>query len=267
MVRTKIMGILNTTPDSFYFKSRCEGIENALLYAKDLEAKGADILDIGGESTRPGSTAVTMEEELNRTIPLLKELKQHLKIPLSIDTTKPKVALAALEEGVSLLNDVSGFSSPKMREIAASYEIDVCAMHSIPWPKDQNVNTFYEEGVITALLRWFEITVTQLIQSGVPEKRIILDPGIGFGKTVADNLEILYSLRKLKDFGFPLLLGISRKSFMGKILNLPPAELLPATLTMNALAIQAEIDYIRVHDVKEHREAVIVLNQLLTDRH
>ena len=265
MTQTKIMGILNATPDSYFSKSRCENVELALVYAKQLEAQGADLLDIGGESTRPGSTPVSIEEELNRVIPLIKTLKQYIRIPLSIDTSKPEVALAALEEGASLLNDVSGFSSPNMREIAASHHVDVCAMHAIPWQKhhiDPNVKTYYPDGVITTLLRWFETTVKQLISSGISEKHIILDPGIGFGKTVADNLEILYHLPQLKNFGFPLLLGISRKSFMGKILNLPTSELLPATLTINALAIQAGIDYIRVHDVKEHKEAILLLQKL-----
>ncbi len=267
MVQTKIMGILNVTPDSYFSKSRCENVEIAIAYAKQLEAQGADLIDIGGESTRPGSSPVSAEEEINRVIPLIKSLKSHIQIPLSIDTTKTEVALAALEEGVSLLNDVSGFSCPKMREIAASFDVDVCAMHAIPWSKDLNAKTYYEEGVITAILRWFETTVSQLIRSGVSEKHIILDPGIGFGKTVADNLEILYHLPQLKNFGYPLLLGISRKLFMSKILKLPTADLLPATLTINALAIQAEIDYIRVHDVKEHKEAVLLLQHLFEGRH
>lgn len=260
MTHTKIMGILNATPDSYFATSRRQNIEAALDYAKKLEAQGADLLDIGGESTRPGHTPVPAEEELNRVIPLIKSLKQHLQIPLSIDTSKPEVALAALEAGANLLNDVSGFSSPKMREIAASYNVDVCAMHALPIPE-------YPNGVIPALLRWFELTVEQLIKSGVSENKIILDPGIGFGKTVDDNLEILYHLPQLKNFGFPLLLGISRKSFMGKILNLPTAELLPATLAINTLAIEAGIDYIRVHDVKEHKEAILLLNYLTNINH
>ncbi|MBA3602534.1 MAG: dihydropteroate synthase [Parachlamydiaceae bacterium] len=263
MAQTKIIGILNATPDSYFANSRCENVEKAVAYAIELETQGADIIDIGGESTRPGSTPVTVEEELTRIIPLIKALKHHISIPLSIDTTKPEVALAALEEGVTLLNDVSGFSSSKMREIAAGYEVDVCAMHAIPWSTDHNAKTYYPDGVITTLLRWFETTVKQLLSSGISEKHIILDPGIGFGKTVADNLEIIYHLPQLKNFGFPLLLGISRKSFLSKILKLPTAELLPATLTINALAIQAGIDYIRVHDVKEHKEAILLLQKLL----
>lgn len=265
-MQTKIMGILNITPDSFYSESRFENVERAVLHAKALEANGADLIDVGGESTRPGSKCISVKDELNRVIPLLKELKKQVKIPLSIDTSKAEVALAAIEEGASLLNDVSGFFSPQLREVAASYKVDICAMHSIPWPTDLNAQTYYEEGVITALLRWFETTVTELIRSGIQKERIILDPGIGFGKTVADNLEILYHLPQLKNFGFPLLLGVSRKSFMSKILNLSPTELLPATLALNTFAVQAGIDYMRVHDVKEHKEACVILHKLMSAR-
>lgn len=265
MTQTKIMGILNTTPDSFYSASRRGGSEEnlaeACAYGKYLETSGADIIDIGGESTRPGSQPVSSEEELRRVIPVIKELKKTVKTPLSIDTMKPKVAAAAVEAGASLINDVSGFTSPEMREVAASFGVDVCAMYGVIFPIPQNE-------VTQTILRWFETTVKALIQSGVKEERIILDPGIGFcgGNTVPANLEILNNLPKLLAFGFPLLLGISRKSFMGRILNLPPSDLLPATLVMNTLAIEAGVHYIRVHDVKEHKEAAVLVHELCQAR-
>jgi dihydropteroate synthase len=233
----------------------------ACAYGKFLEASGADFIDIGGESTRPGANPISLEDELQRVIPVIKKLKNVLKIPLSIDTMKPEVAAAAIEAGVTFINDVSGFISPDMRALAASFDVHVCAVHRAPLlPKN---HAMPQERVVQSILRWFEEIVTELIQSGVKEKFIILDPGIGFGgKTVADNLEILQNLSQLKAFGFPLLLGISRKSFMGRILDLPPSELLPATLAMNSLAIEAGVDYIRVHDVKEHKEAAILIHKL-----
>lgn len=262
MVRTKIIGILNATPDSFYALSRCDGHEGArseaIAYAKRLQAGGADLIDIGGESTRPGASPVPLEVEFQRVVPLIKELRSHITIPLSIDTMKPEIAIAALEAGASFINN-TGLNSVEMFEVAASFEVPICVMHNRPQPLNYQEKTFYEEGAAEAILRWFELTVTKLISAGVKEQKIILDPGIGFGKTVADNFEILHNLPKLQAFGFPLLLGISRKSFLGKTLNLPSPMLLPATLALNARAIEYGIDYIRVHDVKEHKEVALVL--------
>lgn len=268
MLSTKIMGILNATPDSFYPESRyCSFDEDytlAITCAKDLESQGANYIDIGGESTRPGAIPVPEDEELRRVVPLIKALKPEVNVPISIDTMKPKVARAAIEAGAELINDVSGFSSPEMREIAASHNIPICAVHMRPQPGCFKGRTFYEEGVINAITKWFDKTLDLLINSGVSEKNIIIDPGIGFGKTVADNFEILQNLNKLIALRFPLLIGISRKSFMGKTLDLPPSKLLPATIALNTLAIQAGVDYIRVHDVKEHKESILVLNQLVS---
>lgn len=261
------MGILNATPDSFYAESRCcssdQDFTLAITCAKYLEANGADLIDIGGESTRPGALPVTLSEELQRVIPLIQAIKPHVNIPISIDTMKAEVAKAAVDAGASLINDVSGLNCPKMREVAASLNVPVCAVHAEPHQSPASLRSFYNGQVTDVILKWFDQTMNELTKSGIAEKNIILDPGIGFGKTVADNLEILHNLRKLKAFGAPLLLGISRKSFMGKILNLPPSELLPVTLTINSLAIEAGVDYIRVHDVKEHKEAVLVLSELL----
>ncbi|MBA3236972.1 MAG: dihydropteroate synthase [Parachlamydiaceae bacterium] len=270
MIQTKIMGIINATPDSFFPESRRGRSEDTLMaacsYGKFLEKSGADLVDIGGESTRPGASSVPLAEELQRVIPLIKELKNHLKIPLSIDTMKPEVAAAAVEAGVTFINDVSGFISPEMRALAASFSVQVCAVHGSSLLTVEK-NAVPKEGIVQSILRWFEEVVTALIQSGVKEKFIILDPGIGFGgKTVADNFEILRNLPQLKAFGFPILLGISRKSFMGRFLDLPPSELLPATLALNSLAIEAGVDYIRVHDVKEHKEAAVLLHELFSTR-
>ena len=219
-------------------------------------------MDIGGESTRPGSDAVSELEELRRIIPIIQALKSQIPIPLSIDTMKPRVAAAALEAGATLINDVTGFNDPLMREIASSSQSDICIMHMQGIPKTMQANPHYEEGIISHLIRWFESRVNLLVTNGVKEQKIIIDPGIGFGKTIADNLEIIDNLHRFKELGFPVLLGLSRKTFMAKILAKPYAELLPATLAMNTLAIMKGVDIIRVHDIAEHRDVINVLDKL-----
>lgn len=257
---TKLMGILNITPDSFYENSRSPTFEEAIARAERMIQEGADILDVGAESTRPGAIPVSEEEELRRIIPVINKLHQLSNIQISVDTMKPKVAAAAVDAGASLINDVSGFRNPLMREIALSSQAELCLMHMKGTPDVMQQNPIYEEGIINHLLHWFDIQINLLLSMGIKEKKIILDPGIGFGKTIADNLEIIHNLPKIKDLGFPVLLGISRKSFMGKLISKPPAELLPATLAINSLAVAAGVDVIRVHDVNEHRSLIDIVN-------
>lgn len=250
------MGILNVTGDSFYENSRFLNLEKAILRGQEMASQGSDIIDIGGESTRPGAQPINAEEEEQRVIPLIQALHSQLSTPLSIDTMKPSVAVKAIEAGASLLNDVSGLADPQMREIAASTGVDVCVMHMQGTPQTMQANPVYEEGIVSHLLNWFEKRLNLLMQAGISSQKITLDPGIGFGKTVAHNLEILHNLPRLKALGFPVLLGVSRKSFLSKILGLSPHELLPATIAVNAFAIQQGVDIIRVHDVKEHRSVI-----------
>lgn len=264
--KTQLMGILNATPDSFYDKSRFFAVESAVERGKQIFLEGADILDIGGESSRPrnlyqkaDSPAVSVEEELHRVIPVIKQLKELIPIPISIDTMKPEVASKAIEVGAQWINDVSGFRHPDMRRIAASTGVKLCVMHMQGDPYTMQLDPHYEKPIIDHLKEWFTNTCEMLIQAGVKTSQIVIDPGIGFGKTVAHNLEIIQNLPELKSLGFPVLFGLSRKYFMSKILNKPPAELLPATLAMNTLAIQSHVDYIRVHDVQEHRNIIDLL--------
>ncbi|MBA2728532.1 MAG: dihydropteroate synthase [Parachlamydiaceae bacterium] len=260
MASTKIMGILNATPDSFFADSRPDELDKAIAYGIELWKQGADIIDIGGESTRPNAPPVSEEEEIRRVIPLIQELSKRQPLPISIDTMKPSVAEKALAAGASIINDVSGFRDPAMRELAASSQMQICVMHMLGNPKTMQDSPFYNNGIIAALLHWFETTIEDLTRAGVKKEQIILDPGIGFGKTVAHNLEIIHNLRKLKAIGFPLLLGVSRKTFIRKILGLSSEEVLPATLAMSTIAITAGVDYIRVHDVKEHRQVINILS-------
>lgn len=260
---TRLMGILNVTPDSFFDKGRYFDHLLAIDRGKKIYQEGADIIDIGGESTRPGATPVETSEELQRVIPVVKALRSAVPIPISIDTRKAEVAAAAVEAGATLINDVSGFIDPAMQEIAASKEIDVCVMHMLGTPQTMQDKPIYPDGIISHLLEWFEAQVTRLTKRGIKESRIILDPGIGFGKTVDDNLKIIHNLPRLKALGFPLLLGISRKSFLSKILNKSALELLPATIAVNTLLIISKVDIIRVHDVPEHRAAIDVISKMV----
>lgn len=260
------MGIINVTPDSFYENSRCITLDNAIASALKMKDDGADILDIGGESTRPGAPIVSEEEELKRVIPVIEAIAHTVDLPISIDTTKPGVARAAIKAGATFINDITGFENKEMLNLARDYDLDICIMHMQGTPQTMQNKPFYEEGIILHLLNWFKVKIDHLVRSGISPKRIILDPGIGFGKTVADNLEIVHNLPKLKQLGFAVLLGVSRKSFLSKILNKPTAELLSATLAINTIAIASQVDMIRVHDVKEHRDIVEVLSKLIEDR-
>jgi dihydropteroate synthase len=262
MSKIKLMGILNVTPDSFYDGNRYFDHEVAIKRGVEIYQEGADIIDIGGESTRPGSVQVNEEEERERVTTVIQNLKTKVPIPLSIDTMKPLVAEAALKAGASLINDVSGFNHPKMREIAAEFNAEVCIMHMLQTPQTMQDAPFYPEGIISHLLSFFDKQITLLIKAGVKENKIIIDPGIGFGKTVADNLEIIHNLQRLKPIGFPLLVGVSRKSFMSKLINKPASDLLNATLTMNTIAILSGADIIRVHDIKEHYDVINLLSHI-----
>lgn len=257
---TRIMAILNVTPDSFYDGGRYLNYDQALEQAERLIAEGADLLDIGGESTRPGAAPVSEAEELERVVPLIKALQS--RIPLSIDTTKVRVAEKALEAGATLINDISGFRDPAMQRLAAEAKVDICLMHMQGTPQTMQLDPHYPGGIISHLLQFFDRQVEQLVASGVGLERIILDPGIGFGKTVADNLQIIQNLPIIKDKGLKVLLGVSRKSFLQRILERPASEMLAATLMVNSLAIQAGVDFLRVHDVRPHRDLIQIWERL-----
>lgn len=261
---TKLMGVLNVTPDSSFDKGRWFDPPLAIQRGIQIYEEGADILDIGGESTRPGATPVDVQEELRRVIPVLRELRHLIPIPISIDTMKPQVARAALEAGATLINDVSGFKDPEMRQLAAESGAEICLMHMLETPLTMQNNPVYPEGIVPFLLCWFQEQIEILLKVGVKEKNIILDPGIGFGKTVADNSEIVHNLHKIKALGFPVLIGLSRKSFLGKIVNKTYPDLLPVSLAANTLALQARVDIIRVHDVAEHRDVIDLIQYMYT---
>lgn len=246
------MGILNVTPDSFsdaglYF-DKSLAVEKAYQMLED----GADIIDIGGESTRPGSEPVPLEEELRRTIPVIKTLSTEIKAPISIDTYKAEVARRALDSGASIVNDISGLRfDPEMPEVVAEYKVPVVIMHIKGTPKNMQQNPTYE-ALIPEIMDYLRVSIRLAMKSGVEEDKIIIDPGIGFGKTFDHNLEIIKNLHEFTLLEKPLLIGPSRKAFIGKILgDLPTSERLEGTAAAVAISIFNGANIIRVHDVKE----------------
>lgn len=256
-MKPKIMGVVNVTPDSYY--QRVEGIQPAVDYALKLVKEGADLIDIGGESTRPGAPEVDESTEYQRVIPVIQALKDQCAIPISLDTRHVNIAEAGLKAGAHLLNDITGFEDSAMQRLAAQAQVPIIVMHMQGKPHTMQIDPSYPEGVINHLQEWFSKRIEMLLKAGIQSQNIIIDPGIGFGKTVAHNLEIIHNLARLKALGFPVLVGLSRKSFLSKILSKTAPDLLSATLAMNTCALLNGADLIRVHDVAEHRDIVDTL--------
>lgn len=246
------MGILNATPDSFSDGGLYLDKSSAIERAYQIAEEGADIIDIGGESTRPGSEPITVQEELRRTIPVIEAISKNIKIPISIDTYKSEVAKVALDAGASMVNDISGLRfDPKMPEIVSEYKVPVVIMHIKGTPKDMQTNPFYE-ALIPEIMDYFRMGIKIATQAGISEDKIIIDPGIGFGKTFEHNLEIINNLQEFTLFRKPILIGPSRKAFIGKILgDAPISERLEGTSAVVAISILKGANIIRVHDVKE----------------
>lgn len=257
--RTYVMGIVNATPDSFYAGSRRAGADDALAAAAAMIESGADFIDIGGESTRPGAEAVPLDEEIRRTVPVVSAVRAAFPHALiSIDTYKSAVAAASIEAGADIINDISALGfDPDMARIAAAARAPVCLMHIQGTPRNMQKDPRYERGVITEIIEFLQRQIDVAVNAGISLENIWIDPGIGFGKTVDHNLEILRRLSEFKSLGRPLLVGASRKSFIGKTLGLPDeADRLEGSLAVAALAAAAAADIIRAHDVPETIRAV-----------
>ncbi|OGW37899.1 MAG: dihydropteroate synthase [Nitrospirae bacterium RBG_13_39_12] len=250
--KTCVMGILNVTQDSFSDGGLYFDKSAAIKRAHQMVEEGADIIDIGGESTRPGSEPITIEEELRRTIPVIEALAKGINVPISIDTYKSEVAKRALDAGASMVNDISGLRfDPKMPEVVSQYNVPVIIMHIKGTPKDMQQNTVYGD-LISEILDYLGDSIRVALKSGVSEDKIIIDPGIGFGKTFEHNLEIIHDLRKFSSLEKPILIGPSRKAFIGKILGeAATGERLEGTAAAVAISIMNGANIIRVHDVKE----------------
>ena len=244
-----VMGIVNVTPDSFYDGGRYLAADAAVQHALELAAQGADILDVGGDSSRPGTQPAAEADELARVIPVVKALAAQTKLPISIDTTKPAVARAALAAGASIVNDVAAHRRDNaLWRVVAEFHAGYVCMHAQGDPATMQTAPYYQN-VVAEVGRFFLERLEQIGFAGVPAEQVVFDPGIGFGKTLEHNLQLLAGLPGLAGLDRPLLLGVSRKSFIGKLLGTPLAERLPASLACASLAVAAGVQIIRAHDV------------------
>jgi dihydropteroate synthase len=248
--RTHVMGILNATPDSFSDGGRYADAESALAHAREMAAAGADIIDIGGESTRPGARPVAEEEELRRIIPLIERLSAELSVPISVDTYKSSVAKKALAAGARIVNDISGLRfSPDMADVVAGSGAAVVIMHIKGTPRDMQRDPVYDD-VVGEVMACLEEGLELAARAGVDREKIFIDPGIGFGKTLEHNLALLDRLDEFQALGRPIVLGTSRKKFIGAVLNVPaPEQRVDGTAATVALGIERGARVVRVHDV------------------
>ena len=258
------MGVLNITPDSFsdggkYFESRVK-IDQVIEDAIKMEQDGADFIDVGGESTRPGSESITIDEELERVIPVIKALKKKISIPISIDTYKHEVAEEALKAGAQIVNDISGFKfDERLPAVTAKYHASCILMHIKGTPRDMQKNPSYEN-VVEEVFEYLKEGIAKAQSAGVMQ--IMTDVGIGFGKNLQHNLTLIKNLSKFKALGYPVLLGVSRKSFMDKIFPTPMNERLEGTIAANSIGIVQGANIIRVHDVLENKRASRIADKL-----
>ena len=253
---TYIMGILNVTPDSFSDGGRFNHIEAAIKHAGEMIAEGAEVIDVGGESTRPGYTKISDEEEISRVVPVIEAIKQRFDIPVSIDTYKSEVAKAAAAAGADLINDIWGLKfDDKMAEVIAENNLACCLMHN-------RTNTEYSN-FMEDMKQDLRETIAIARKAGIADDRIILDPGVGFAKSYENNLEAIKRLGELKELGYPLLLGTSRKSVIGLTLDVPAAERVIGTTVTTVMAVEADCMFVRVHDIKENRQAIEMAEAIL----
>ena len=247
--RTYIMGIMNVTPDSFSDGGKFNQMDAALYHAEEMIRDGADIVDVGGESTRPGHTVISDDEEISRVAPVIEAIKSRFDIPVSIDTYKGKVTEAALKAGADLVNDIWGFKfDHKVAELTAQYGAACCLMHNRSEPTYQD----YLNDVVSDLKECVRIAK----DVGISDDKIILDPGVGFGKTYQMNLEIINHVDVLHSLGFPILLGTSRKSVIGQTLNLPTDQRVEGTLATTVVGVLKGCAFVRVHDIKENKRVI-----------
>ncbi len=263
--RILVMGVVNVTPDSFFAGSRTLSTRRAVERARRMVDDGADILDIGGESTRPGSEPVPADLELRRILPVIEKVRRTCNVVLSVDTTKAAVAREALACGASIVNDTSALrADPDMASLVAERGAFVVLMHMQGTPKTMQETPDYRE-VTSEVLRFLEARADDAVAAGIPRERLFIDPGIGFGKRLEHNLALLRDTGRLAATGLPVVVGVSRKSFLGALLGLPAEERLEATLAAQSVAVSLGADVLRVHDVKEARRAADTARHLRQD--
>lgn len=256
--RTLVMGILNVTPDSFSDGGDFFDITKAIEHAKEMVRDGADIIDVGGMSTRPGHEDVPIEEEIRRVVPIIEKLSKELDVLISVDTYRWEVALKALEAGAHILNDVWGlqYDNGEMARVISKYDPIVIVMHN------QN-STEYDKDIILSMREFFKRSFELIDKNNIPREKVFIDPGIGFGKNFDQNIEVLRRMDELKDIA-PILLGTSRKRFIGALLNnIPPKERCEGTIATSVLGIEKGVEIVRVHDVLENKKALLVADKLV----
>ncbi|WP_394921279.1 dihydropteroate synthase [uncultured Robinsoniella sp.] len=255
---TYIMGILNVTPDSFSDGGKWNDEDAALKHAEEMIEEGADIIDIGGESTRPGYTLLSDEEEIARVVPVIQAVKSRFDIPVSVDTYKSHVARAALEAGADLVNDIWGLKYDKeLAGVIAEYQVPCCLMHN---RREADYQDFMED-----MLQDLRETISIAKKAGIPDQNLILDPGVGFGKTYENNLEAINRLERMHELGYPILLGTSRKSVIGLALDLPASERLEGTLATTVMGVMKKAAFVRVHDIRANAR-IIKMTEAITGR-
>ncbi|BCG46875.1 Dihydropteroate synthase [Citrifermentans bremense] len=261
--RPLIMGILNVTPDSFSDGGRFFSLDAAIERAQEMEREGADIIDIGGESTRPNAPAVGVAQELDRVVPVIEALSRRIQVPISIDTYKAEVARAACAAGAEIVNDVTGLMfDPDMARVAAEADAGVVVMHTRGMPDTMQADTGYED-LVSEVKRYLEQSVALARQAGVADARIAVDPGIGFGKSVEGNLELIKRLAEFRELGFPVLVGPSRKSFVGAVTGRVGGERIFGTAAAVAMSVAHGASIIRVHDVAAMKDVAVMARALM----
>lgn len=266
--KTLIMGILNLTPDSFYDGGAYSSFDDAINHAIQMERDGADIIDIGGESTKPGSQSVSLSSEMSRVMPVIEELVKKIRIPLSIDTYKSSIAEKALDLGVGMVNDITALRMDNdLANVISRYNVPVCLMHMKGSPNNMQINPTYDD-VVGDVISFLKERISYALSCGIKKENIIVDPGLGFGKRtgegIEDNIEIIQRLSELKDLDVPIIIGASRKTFIGNIYGkdkpLPMSERLEGSLAVAVDAVKNGADILRVHDVKETRSVIDQIN-------
>ncbi len=261
--RTYVMGVLNVTPDSFSDGGWHYALDSALKRAIEMQAEGADIIDIGGESTRPGSQPVSLDEELRRVIPVIEGLHSQVAIPISVDTYKAQVAESALNAGADIVNDISGLRfHPGMASVIAKAGAGVVLMHIKGTPRDMQKDPHYND-LMAEIMAYLKECKQSALDAGIESEQIVIDPGIGFGKRLQDNFQILRELSKLTRLRCPILVGPSRKSFIGQTLGLPVEERLEGTAAAVAACVFNGANIVRVHDVKQMKRVVIIADAIV----
>jgi dihydropteroate synthase len=260
----KVMGVLNVTPDSFSDGGKFNQLDTAMQHVHRMVDAAVDVIDVGGESTRPGAESVGVDEEINRVVPVIKAIrKQYPDIEISIDSSKPEVMEAAIIAGATMINDVNALEADGAIEVAVKYDVKVCLMHKQGAPQDMQDNPEYDD-VVQEVLDYFDQRVEACLAYGMDTDNIILDPGIGFGKTLEHNLQLIQNTATLKQMGFPILIGVSRKSMFAELLQRSVEQRLAGSLAVTQFAYLQGADYFRVHDVAETVD-VLTVSQTLID--